>query len=884
MIQVQNKTIISRLSRRTLRSNRTRNLIAVAAIALTTILFTALFTIAVSLNHSIQESNFRQCGGWNHGTFKYLTEEQFHDLRDDPLIKQWGVRRILGMPEKAPFNKSHVEIGFEDANESRFTYCEPEEGRLPKEGTNEAATDTGVLELLGVTPKIGAQFSITFPVDGQEITRTFVLCGWWTYDEATPGHNVLIPESLVNKVLNELGVTPPGRDGMTATWNLDVLLNSSMHISQDLEKILENNGYRGDSSKDGGELIPFGVNWGYTGAQLSDSMDPATVIGIASMLLLIVFTGYLIIYNVFQISVTNDIRFYGLLKTIGTTPKQLRRIIRQQAMTLSLCGIPLGLVLGWLIGARLTPEIIRQLNGVYSDTISLNPLIFVVSALFALITVVLSCRKPGKKAARVSPIEAVRYAEGENLKKRYRKSEKGVSLPGMARANLGRSRGKTAVTVVSLSLAVVLLSLTVMFTGGFDMEKYLSRFVSTDFVLSNADYFQSRVIFSSETEVPQEAIDAVNAECSVTGGCIYGTDATSGFTQEFVSEDTYRAKYDFWYDEEVLDKLVAREERSADGKLPISSSLLGMDSFGLNHVTVLDGDLSKLYEPGTNAIAAVYCEDDYGNPEMDSHWAKVGDTITLRYVDEFEYVDPKTFEPVDTASSDLFAKSTSYHEQTYSVVALVTVPSSLDYPYSGNDAFLLNSETFCTDTGSDSVMLYAFDTADEDFAKMDTFLSQFTQTKNPALDYKSRSTYVSQFENFRSMFVLIGSVLSFIVGLVGVLNFFNAVLTGIITRRREFAVLQSVGMTGRQLKSMLICEGLYYALGAIVLSLVLTLALGPLAARALEKMFWFFSYHLSIVPIAILAPLFALLGISLPLLSYRLIARQTVVERLRQVE
>ena len=87
---------------------------------------------------------------------------------------------------------------------------------------------------------------------------------------------------------------------------------------------------------------------------------PPPVIAICAVLLLIIFTGYLIIYNVFQISVTNDIRFYGLLKTIGTTPRQLRRIIRHQALALSLAGIPLGLVLGWLIGGQLTPVIVRH--------------------------------------------------------------------------------------------------------------------------------------------------------------------------------------------------------------------------------------------------------------------------------------------------------------------------------------------------------------------------------------------------------------------------------------------------------------------------------------------------------------------------------------------
>ena len=96
-----------------------------------------------------------------------------------------------------------------------------------------------------------------------------------------------------------------------------------------------------------------------------------------------------------------DIRFYGLLKTIGTTPRQLRRVIRAQALMLSLAGIPVGLLLGWLLGGVLTPVVTARLNSVAAVT-SADPRLFIGSALFALITVFLSCRRPGRMAANRS--------------------------------------------------------------------------------------------------------------------------------------------------------------------------------------------------------------------------------------------------------------------------------------------------------------------------------------------------------------------------------------------------------------------------------------------------------------------------------------------------
>ena len=349
-MNVANRKWIRRLSWKSLRAARTRNLVAVLAIALTTVLFTALFTIALSINDGFQQANFRQVGGWSHGGFKYLTEEQFLQLRDDPLIQEWGLRRFVGMPVEVPFNKSHVEVGYSDPNQAHWMYCDPVVGRLPEEGTDEAATDTRVLELLGITPQLGAEFTLTFEVDGHETTQAFTLCGWWEYDEAVTASHVLIPQSRVEAVLSETGGTPPGADGMTATWNMDVMLKSgSRQIAQDLEQILEHHGYQNESRTAGDNYIDTGVNWGYTGAQLSENLDLPTLLAVAALALLIGFTGYLTIYNVFQISVTNDIRFYGLLKTIGTTPRQLRRIIRHQALALSLAGIPHGAG-GWLAG------------------------------------------------------------------------------------------------------------------------------------------------------------------------------------------------------------------------------------------------------------------------------------------------------------------------------------------------------------------------------------------------------------------------------------------------------------------------------------------------------------------------------------------------------
>ena len=100
------------------------------------------------------------------------------------------------------------------------------------------------------------------------------------------------------------------------------MLKSATHIERDLQTILNRHGYQSNSRTEGDNYINIGVNWGYVTAQLSEAMDAGTVVALVTVLTLIIVTGYLIIYKVFQISISNDIRSYGLLKTIGTTGKQ----------------------------------------------------------------------------------------------------------------------------------------------------------------------------------------------------------------------------------------------------------------------------------------------------------------------------------------------------------------------------------------------------------------------------------------------------------------------------------------------------------------------------------------------------------------------------------
>ena len=876
-MNVSNRKCIRRLSLASFKAAKIRNIITVAAIALTTILFTVLFTVGLSIKYGFEQSNFRQVGGYSHGGFKYLTEEQFEALKDDPLIKEYGKRMFCGMPEKEPFQKSHVEVSYCDENEAKWMFLTPKEGRLPKEGTNEAATDLRVLSLLGVEPVIGNEFTMTFTVDGEETTETFTLCGWWEYDEAIIANHVLIPESRTQEIFQKLHTQ--GKDGMTGTWNMDVMFKAASHIEENMDTILARHGYQSEGPDQGDNYIRIGVNWGYVSAQFENSLDITTMLALIAVLLLIIFTGYLIIYNIFQISVSNDVRFYGLLKTIGTTGRQIKRVISLQAFLLSVPGILIGLVFGYGMGVVMTGVVVSQLQGIIL-TYSVSPVIFLGAAGFSLVTVWLSCRKPRRMAAKISPVEAVRYTEN-STKRKSRKGEKGASIFRMAMANLGRNKSKTVITVISMSFAVVILNLTFIVANGFDMDKYLSMRVVTDFITADASYFQ--VTSLGGLPFPEEAVSQIEALDGVKGGRTYQKTFQA---VEFVKEEWIRKTQGQWNSPEIVDRYVELAEKEGDMYLD-RVQLFGMEDFVLDKLKVIEGDLGKLKEGG-NYVAAVYGVSDYGDIYEDSHWAKLGDQVTIRYIKEAEYYNPETGE-VYGEDEDLSDKlwrerATVYEDKVYEVAALVDVPSQISYRYYGADEFVMGADTFIRDSGTSDILYYAFDCEDDKVEQVDQWTHDFAGGDDSPYDYESRKSEEEEFNGFRNMFVMVGSGAALIVGMVGILNFLNAIFTGIMARKREFAVLQSVGMTGKQLNRMLITEGMVFAGSSIVITLILTIIMGPLASSVLEGMFWFFSYHLTVTPILLIMPVFLTIGVVIPLCAYHYVAKRSVVERLREAE
>ena len=758
-MKVKNQKCIRRLSYKSLWATRKRNVIAIFAIALTTLLFTSLFTILMSLNESYETYNFRQVGGYSDGTFKELSEEQVEKISAHPGIREAGERIVCGFCTTGVFGKVPAEVSYMDKNCTKWSYAAPTTGREPEQ-SNEIAMDTVALKLLGVTPELGAKVTIEYQAgdktnEGFQETDTFILSGYWEYDDLMPVHYINVSKDYVKSV-EEKWVASGEKAFRT---DLNVMLPSKLNIEQQMQKIDTDLGYDWNT-RDQENSARIGVNWGLTASQLNAGMDPELLAAIAAFLLLVIFTGYLIIYNIFQISVTGDIRFYGLLKTIGTTPRQLKRMIRQQAFLLCVVGIPAGLLLGYGIGAWLTPIVLKGTTVVGTHvTISSSRLFCRLCDLCSdhCFPLLYKARKTGSK---VSPVEAnklYRVCQCEEKAAAARMEQRFIRwhLP-----NLGRNKkGKTVLVVISLALSVTLLNVLCSFVGGFDTEKYISQRTCADFIVSSTDYFRYN---DADEYISEETIAEIQENTSETvSGSGYMTDMT---TMVWMDTEQYKKMaVPYLGEEELEEKVKYYEKRGSEIKTP--TILEGLDEALFEKVTVLDGELDPLFDENINAIAIRVETDDYGNVENIERYPKVGDTLTMVYQNMYA-IDTRTGEPADSATTPeeyVEIREEEPREVDYTVCALVEVPYAMTFRYSGSGYdTILPAERMKEDCGAELIRkFYLFDTPDMEAENAaERYLAELTAGDTSVLMYESKASIRSEFEQFsENVFSLLGRCL-----------------------------------------------------------------------------------------------------------------------------
>lgn len=837
MLKVNNKKTIYLLAKSSFMANKMRNLFAVVAIILTTVLFTGLFTVASSLLASMEESTMRQVGGNSHGGFKYLTMEQYDKLKTHKSIKSISYSGVLGIAENLNLAKRPSEIRYaNDEISAKGMFSMPTTGRLPQ-SDDELATDTIVLKHLGIPAEIGQKVTIEYSLNDEKRSETFTLVGFWEGDKLMMASQIWLNRSYVEKQL--VDYVPANENDVIGSINADVNFSNSFQIKDKIEKVINDSGYSPDE-------IRYGVNWAYSGN--SESVDAGTIVGVACAILMIVFCGYLIISNVFYISVAKDTHFYGLLKTLGTTGRQIRLLIRRQVLMLCLIGIPLGLFFGYFVGALLTPTALSIFN-TNVIKISVSPLAFIVSGLFAMLTVLISISKPSKIAAKVSPIEALRSTDGAQKSKKSTKKSGGIKLWSMAYGNVFRNKKKAVLVTISLSLSLIILNSAYSMANSFDMDKYLSNRIGSDFAVGDISSFNVHIDYSNQDTLNQAFLTDLTAQSGIEKmSNIYFSEPTCATDPRF-ADLPERAKKELDIEEHWL------ETMKDEIKKPIQlQHIYGIDETAWERLVLHDGniDLDKL-KTGNYVIAGPF------DTEGRVNYYNIGEKV--------EITNPAGV------------------SKEYEVLAIASIPFNISVQHSHpiTPGFVLPSNVFLQDIEQKAPMLTTLDVADANEAEMEDYLRDYCENIDPNMQYASKATYEAEYENVQRTYKSVGLILSMLVAFIGIMNFINTVVTSIISRKREFAMLQSIGMTNRQTQTMLICEGLVYTVLTMVFALTVGSALGYFSVSAIGGGVYL-SLHFTIVPALLCLPILVIISVLVPYLSARSMEKDSIVERLRVAE
>ena len=841
---------IQTLNQRTFKKNRGRNLVAIIAILMTTIMFTTLFTLAQSMSKNMVEMTFRQTGYDGQASFKSITAEQFSLIADHPDVAEAGESLVLGLAQNKKLGGKQVEIRWSSDINAEHSFAMPTTGTMPT-AADEIALDTLILDRLGIPHQLGETVKLEWRKDlakDEVTTSTFTLCGFWEGNESVYASMAWVSREFADEMIGDH--VADGKTSILGLHTAQVILHSDRNIEATMENILADTGLTG---------LKFGVNLAYSPEMNATAAQESLPMYLGMVLVFL--AGYLIIYNIFQISVTADIQFYGKLKTLGTTTKQIKKLIYGQANRLCVIGIPLGLLLGWLLGMVLVPVLMGRLEG--DPVVSANPLIFLGSALFAWLTVTISCLRPARLAGKVSPIEALRMSDAATTSKKKSKSTRnGASITGMAWANLGRNKKRTVTVICSLTLGLVLLSCFYAKNAAFDMEKYLSELTISDFKLDDS---------SSANQIggydPHGS--TLNAELVESAEGLAGLEAIGhqySHQFELTLDDETVQNIDAFYTQEMLDDWAtydpagpaqienAKETHKAIGVL------YGMDGIPLDAITQERYLLSGSYD------AEKFASGDYVlviGPAIDS-------------------IEKNAVLPVPTVGSSI-----ELENRTYTVMAVVYPLQSVDEgAYEGGVqdqlcmSFIIPTVTFQQQWPENTLRRLFFNVDDEHIPAAQEMIDAYTKTVDTSLPVTSRKTMAEQYEAETRASAVMGNTISVIIALVGVLNFINSMVTAIVSRKKEFAMIQSVGMTKRQLRKMLICEGLDYAAITLIVSyLVSTLAVG-IGVRAITAN-EFSTFHFTLMPLMICTPILLAFAVLIPFLCFKNLEKQSIVERLR---
>ncbi|WP_454190827.1 ABC transporter permease [Paenibacillus sp. Marseille-Q7038] len=862
--------IVNKLTLRHLKLNKRRTLVTVLGVIISVAMFIAVTTLSVSFMDLMKRQNIATEGEW-HLQYQDVDKAQLNVIEADENIQSLIISKDLGYaPLPGSQNDSKPYLFIKAYNEQGFTQFPVEliEGRFPT-SKNEVVISQEIASNAKVNYKVGDTLSLQvgerITTDGDE-SENYILkpidplqringtINERLQNQSTQNYTVVgIIERPTWEPVQSPGYTVlnyfdknqlSAGDKVTATVALKkVDYSLYKHAEQladqaDIKDVAYNNAL----------LRYYGItkNDGFRNMLISLSVIIMTVIVIGSVAL---------IYNAFAISVSERARHLGMLASVGATKRQKRNSVYFEGFVIGIISIPLGIIFG-LVGIAITfmciNPIIQGVLGVSEKlTVTVTPSSILITCLVSMLTIFISTYIPALKASKISAIDAIRQTQDVKLTRKAVKTSKLVrKVFGMEAEiglkNLKRNKRRYQATVFSLVISIVLFLSVTAFTG--NLKK------GVDLSSSGVNYdILVRMELDSEEETA-ELVNSITALSNVTdANYIQSLDVNSMIDKAFIADELKESLID--------------DSNLRDGKYPYFIQVSALDEINLKAYADKVGadydQLMNLDEPAAIVINKNRYEDHESRKyvETKATYLEKGDQIDLYYTD-WDTNEETSMKPVKIAA------------------LTDELPLGISPSYLGNLNIVVSDQVFKE--------LVSENTEKDMRNTLYLTSSDPIATQNSIEEMKENNIYINNVYQNRQQeeqMVLLMSIFTYgfivLITLISVANIFNTISTSISLRKREFAMLKSMGMTPKGFRKMINYESIFYGIKSLLYGIPISIILMYLIYRSMMNSF---SFSFSLPWLSILYVIIAVFCIvsAAMLYSSSKVKKENIIDALKQ--
>ncbi|MFV0393662.1 MAG: FtsX-like permease family protein [Coprobacillaceae bacterium] len=857
-VKNNNKEVIARLAKNNYQSNRQRNYLLILSVTMIIVLLFSIFNIAKSQIDMKYTSFLRWSGHAYTITLDEPTDEQYKQIQKLDYIDfvgrlhsfgyvgdEYEIKLIANTVDKVAFEKL-FKLAYIDIH---GTYPEKE---------NEIMLPIRALDNLGITnPEIDMLISLDINMgDNSEVieTETFILSGYYT--EFVDEHDQPPLGYFSETYLESLGLS------LTSSTTLLMKQTEGMLFEEAEEKLYADVPTTNDIQQFyASDTIDYAAVESIYG-----NYDVAIMLGV-----IIVVSVSLLLNNIMQISLEKDVRELGLLRTIGTTKKQIYRILQRQILRIACIGVVIGSIVALIINIGILPRILSSLKidnylGIQlsiSDVMIFRPELLMIVIGFSFIVCFISMLLPLKHIYKLSPREALYYIEGKTkINKKQIHHHKGASITRMAWRSISKNRLRFIKTILSLFIASILTICSVMAIQ----------------ILDYSNDFENNPDFSVQTEywIGTEAV-LTKEGAFLNEDVIKEIENIQGVKDIRVINQSY-AIFD---STETAWQLMIKAAGDRLEEIPWGEYWGG--------IIVLSDDEIKAFEKFVNEE----------NINVNMEGFKEGKTFLNLHHHIFS-------EKMNEETTDVIGEKVTFYNLYKENVGELEFGGYLDLNTRGlpkfrnivtntpNYPYILMSQTALENLNIDSVPTRIYVNIEEGQELLvEAELIKVLSARGDAYEEMGHPTdeevmVMSKYDDVQkakdyiySIKIMLFSMSALLIGM-GIFNYFNVLHTSLTNRKKELVTLEGIGMTRKQLRRMLITEGVLYS--AVITGLLLTIGTGVLyivnqfiRAEKLDKAFVY-----PTLSVVILISIMFIISIILPLLMYRRIQKQTIIERMSQ--